>query len=49
MNNDRLRFRVWDKRKNTYTRDFVFNFINKVPYITVEYFDDEYAYTHTFE
>lgn len=45
----RFRFRVWDKRKNKYLKDFVFNFINKVPYITVEYYDNEYAYTHTFE
>lgn len=47
--NDRFKFRVWDKRKNNYIKDFVFNFINKSPYITVEYFDNEYAYTHTFE
>ena len=46
---DRFKFRVWDKRKNTYLKDFVFNFINKAPYITVEYFDNEYEYTHTFE
>jgi len=46
---DRLKIRVWDKRKNKYIEDFVFNFINKSPYITVEYFDNEYAYTHTFE
>lgn len=46
---DRLKIRVWDKRKNNYIEDFVFNFINKYPYITVEYFDNEYAYTHTFE
>lgn len=46
---DRLKIRVWDKRKNNYIEDFVFNFINKSPYITVEYFDNEYAYTHTFE
>lgn len=47
--NDRFKFRVWDKRKNTYIKDFVFNFINKAPYITIEYFDNEYEYTHTFE
>lgn len=46
---DRFKFRVWDKRKNNYIKDFVFNFINRSPYITVEYFDNEYAYTHTFE
>ena len=49
MSKDRLKIRVWDKRKNNYIEDFVFNFINKSPYITVEYFDNEYAYTHTFE
>lgn len=49
MIQDRLKIRVWDKRKNNYIEDFVFNFINKSPYITVEYFDNEYAYTHTFE
>ena len=49
MMQDRLKIRVWDKRKNNYIEDFVFNFINKSPYITVEYFDNEYAYTHTFE
>lgn len=49
MMQDRLKYRVWDKRKNNYIEDFVFNFINKSPYITVEYFDNEYAYTHTFE
>lgn len=47
--NDRFKFRVWDKRKNNYLKDFVFNFINKFPYITIEYFDNEYEYTHTFE
>lgn len=46
---DRLKIRVWDKRKNKYIKDFVFNFINKSPYITVEYFDNEYSYIHTFE
>lgn len=49
MSEDRLKIRVWDKRKNNYIENFVFNFINKSPYITVEYFDNEYAYTHTFE
>lgn len=49
MIQDRFRCRVWDKRKNNYIEDFVFNFINKSPYITIEYFDNEYAYTHTFE
>lgn len=49
MIQDRLKYRVWDKRKNNYIEDFVFNFINKSPYITIEYFDNEYAYTHTFE
>lgn len=47
--NDRFKFRVWDKKSNNYIKDFVFNFINKVPYITIEYFDNEYEYTHTFE
>lgn len=47
--NNRFKFRVWDKRKNSYIKDFVFNFINKAPYITIEYFDNEYEYTHTFE
>lgn len=47
--NDRFKFRVWNKIKNNYLKDFVFNFINKAPYITIEYFDNEYEYTHTFE
>ena len=28
MIQDRLKIRVWDKRKNNYIEDFVFNFIN---------------------
>lgn len=46
---DRFKVRAWDKRKNNYIEDFVFNFINKSLYVTVEYFDNEYSYTHTFE
>lgn len=46
---DRFKFRVWDKRKNNYIENFVFNIINKFSYITVKYFDNETAYTHTFE
>ena len=49
MIQNRLRIRVWDKRKNKYVKKFVVNFVNKSPYMTVEYFDNEYAYTHTFE